>query len=536
MVQQAISLASLPDHYPAFLSNTTTEDNLLLNSAVPGKLRDITGFSASHRNVLVDAIIADLERWHAPSSAFREAARLRETTTYAVVTGQQAGIATGPLYTLYKAIGTIRAAGELSKAYPEHQFVPVFWIEGDDHDFDEARSVSVLERSGDVRTIRYDDHDARRLHVGDRVVSRDGLEAFLTEIREVLGETDFTAEVMAAFEEAYGGDRRTLGDGFARFLYALAGDIPLVLVSSRNAQLKSLAASVFAAEVSDPDRLFNALSNRTEGITGKGIPTPITPKPGALFVTHNGERISLDIEGSGYRIRGTETTLSREEATAMATEHPERFSPNVALRPVVQDTILPTAIYLGGPSEVAYLNQLRDVYPLFNIEQPAICPRPFITLVEPKAARMLETSSVSLEQLFDAGFDPATYLMDEEKEKEIEDVLAAARQSVEAGFDMFADITNDIDKSLEKALGAGMHKAGKELDNFGSRLKAALKRRNETEINRLSGARTLLLPAGSLQERTINPLYIANKYGIERLRTMLQEIDCTTGAMQLLAL
>ena len=536
MVQQAISLASLPGHYPSFLSNTATEDHLLLNGVVPGSLRDISGFTAHHRNVLADAIISDLEDWHAPSSAFREAEKLRSTGTYAVVTGQQAGIATGPLYTLYKAVGTIRAAGELSRAYPEHQFVPVFWIEGDDHDFDEARTISVMERSGDVRTVRYDDADSRRRHVGDRIVSREGLETFMAEIREVLGETDFTPEVLTALEEAYQGNNRTLGDGFARFMYALAGDLPLVLVSSRNTQLKALAASVFATEASNPDRLFNALQSRTEELSSQALPTPITPKPGALFVTHDGERKSLDIEENGYRIKGTEEVLSREEAAATATKHPELFSPNVALRPVVQDTILPTAIYLGGPSEIAYLNQLHSVYPLFGIEQPAIAPRPFVTLVEPKAARVLENSSVSIEQLFDTGFDPATFLMDEEKEKEIEGILAAAHKSVESGFEMFADITNDIDKSLDKALGAGMHKAGKELENFGSRLKAALKRRNETEINRLNGARALLLPSGSLQERTLNPLYIANKYGMDRLRTLLQEIDCTAGAMQMLLL
>lgn len=536
MVQQVISLSSLPDHYPSFLSAPEVGDSLLLNTVVPEKLRDISAFTAEHRATLSEGILSDLTRWQAPERAIQEAKKLKEPNAYAVVTGQQAGIATGPLYTLYKAMGAIRTATELATAFPDNHFVPVFWIEADDHDFDEARTISVLDRAADLQSLRYNDGNEQRLHVGDRVVGAEDLETFITEAQEILGQTDFSTELFATIKAAYSGEHTTLADGFARCMYAFIGDTPLIIVSSRNAQLKRLASEIFAHEAQDPTALFNALTNRTEELAEQNIPTPVTPKPGALFLTHQGERLSLDIKTDGYQLRGTAITMSREETATLAKEHPERFSPNVALRPLVQDTILPTAIYLGGPSEVAYLRQLQNAYSVFGITAPAIAPRPFITLVEPKAARGLESSGAILEQLFDPKFEPASYLIDEATERELEDALKEAQHLVENGFGKMGAITNAIDKSLEKALGASLHKAEKELENFGSRLRSALKRKNETEIKRLEGAMALLLPGGKLQERTVSPIYVANKYGMEQLREVLQAIENTPGAMQVIAI
>ena len=536
MVQQAISLSALPDHYASFLSASSVADPLLLSTIVPKTLRDISGFTSEHRATLVEGIVSDLERWGAHESILQHATKLGQSNTYAVVTGQQAGIATGPLYTLYKAVGTIRAAAELHRKFPDYTFVPVFWIEGDDHDFDEARTISILERSGDIRTLRYDDGDTRRLHVGDRVIRQNAFQDFIADVRESLGETDFSAELFAKIEAAYAGSDSTLTDGFARSLYALAGDLPIVLISSRNPILKSLAKEVFVREAQQPEALFQALQSRTNELAEQNIPTPIAPKQGALFLTHQQERLSLDIEGHGYQLRGTSITMSRDETVALAIEHPERFSPNVALRPLVQDAILPTAIYLGGPSEVAYMGQLQEVYESFGMEQPAIAPRPFVTLVEPKASRALERSGIDSIQLFDQNFDPGQQLIDEALENELEEALNMARTLLEEGFEKMKPVTASIDQSLVKALGASSHKAGKELDNFGARLRSALKRKNETEINRLEGARALLLPGGALQERTLNPLYIANKYGPERLREVLGEIMLLPGKMQLISL
>lgn len=529
-----IPLSSLSAHYPPFLSTPSGEPNVLTTEPAPERLRDLSRFSEEHRAALADAVAADLRRWNAPPGAFASIERLRQADAYAVVTGQQAGIATGPLYTLVKAAGAVAAAETLSRRFPGKSFIPVFWIEADDHDFDEARTITLPERDGDPRTLRYDDGDGRRLHVGDRRVNTERLKEFLNEARQILGETDFTDDLFNRIEAAYTKGDATLADGFAALMYAFLGDTSLVLLSSRNPGLKRLAADAFAAEAANPDRLHGALRMRTDELAENGLPAPIEPKPGALFYTFEGERRSLDIDGDDYVVRGTDLRMTRDEAAGEARAHPERFSPNVALRPIVQDAVLPTAMYLGGPSEFAYMRQLRDAYPLFGMEQPAIAPRPFVTLVEPKVARGIESSGIELSMLFDPEFDPAAMLIDNEMAEQLSQALERSRATLLDAFAGLEAITEEIDRSLANTLGASGRKAEKELENFGGRLHAALRRKNETGVTRLESVRSLILPGGKLQERSVCPLYYANKYGIDGLRKTLSRIVVAPGLMQVI--
>ena len=532
---QSIQLSELTNHYPQFLCEPSDEENVLLGTSpsLPDQLRDLSRFTSEHRELLVKAIVSDLEKWDAPPEAMKAANKLGEPNSYAAVTGQQAGIVSGPLYTLYKAIGTIRVAEMFGSKYPDLQFVSVFWIEGDDHDFDEARTIHLLERSGDLRTLRYDDGDDRRRSVGDRTIDTETLGAFLNNVREILGETDFTGELLEIITSSYS-EGTTLADGFARFCYSLLGDVPLVLLSSCNSALKGLASGVFTQEAENPNRLYKAIASRTAVLKERGLPTPIDPKPGALFTQHEGERISLDPGKGGYEIRGTGSRLTRNEVVVIAQQTLEKLSPNVVLRPIVQDAILPTAIYSGGPSEVAYLRQLSDAYSLFDMESPIIAPRPFVTLIEPKVERALESTELTLGSLFEESFDNASHSIDREKKGEIERHVEEGKKQIAEAFKGLEGLIEEIDKTLEKALRANAHKAEKELENLGGRLRGALKRKNGTEIKRIEGARALLLPGGSLQERTLNVLYYANRYGIESVREMFEQIELTPGAMQVI--
>lgn len=522
--------------YPKLLSAHAPEEGALLNDPIEtlAGLRPLDRFTPEHRAALVGALLEDLERWGAPVPAIEAARLLEGEDVYAVVTGQQAGIATGPLYTLYKAVGAAAACEKLAARFPEARFVPVFWIEADDHDFDEARSLGLLDKSGAFTTIRYDDEDRSPRHVGDRRVSRAGLDALLATLRETLLPTDFTEATLALVEDAYGREGETLADGFARAFYALAGETPIVLASSRNAGLKRLASDIFAREAADPTPLFEAVTRRTEALKERGAQVPISPKPGALFLTHREERRGLEPVDGGYAIRGTDGRITTAEAVELARTAPERFSPNVVLRPIVQDAIFPTAIYLGGPSELAYLGQLRDAYELFGMRMPASAPRPFVMLVEPKAKRVLDGLPVSVEEFLAEGFEAAPIFTDGELEERVEATEREVAGELRALLGRFDALVGRIDPTLEKALGATAANAQKGVEDFAKRLRAALKRKHQTEIDRLESARTLLLPQGQLQERVLNPLYFVDKFGIERFRAALAAIDIRPGYLQMI--
>lgn len=537
-----LSLSSLSS-YPDFLSTRSAQPGVLLGRQLQsiGPLRPLDRFTPEHRTALADAALAGLERWNAPARARSAARLLAAPNTWAVVTGQQAGIGTGPLYTVLKAVGTIRTAGELRRQNPEAQFVPVFWIEGDDHDFDEARTFAVLDRSGQPATLRYDDGDARPLHVGDRTVKAEAFAQLLDELRAVLPETEFAAATLDLLHTAYtaplaDGSAPTLSDGFARTLYALLGDQPIVLVSSRDAALKRLAADVMVQEICNPDLLFNAVQGGVDALRAEGIDAPIEPKPGALFMTHEGERRSIDIEEEGYSLRGTDLRFTREALAAQAADHPERFSPRVALRPLVQDAILPTAIYLGGPSEVAYQMQLRGAYQAFGLSAPAIAPRPFAAIVEPKVLRVLEQLALPLEQLMDPSFDPVAAFVDAEAVETLENEVARVESSIERAWNELAPTIEEIDTTLSKTLQAGIAASRKELEKLTGKLRSALKRRESTSIERAAAARTMLLPGGELQERTLAPISFTARYGVERLGRTLALLQIDPTRLQLLRL
>jgi len=522
--------------YPQFLSQNSPDDGVLLNDPLDrlATLPPLDRYTAAHRASLVAALTEDLARWGAPPQALDAARMLAEENAYAVVTGQQAGVAGGPLYTLYKAIGTVHAADALAALHPGHRFVPVFWIEADDHDFDEVSALTILDRSGAPATLRYDDGEKRPLHIGDRAVSAEGLDALESGLRELLQPTDFTDAALAILREAYGEPGGNLADGFARMLYAALGDTPLVLLCSRNRELKRLAADVIACEAADPLPLFNAVSGRGALLQGRGLPTPIAPKEGSLFLTYDGERRSLDLRDGRYAVRGTDITMSFAEAEEMARTEPERFSPKVSLRPLVQDAILPTALYLGGPSEVAYLNQLRDAYPLFGLHPSSVAPRPFVLLLEGKVARAVERAGIALDVLLDVGFDAAGMLVDKDTAEELELARARALEGLRAAFRELEPITRRIDPTLEKALGSAEAGAGKSTDDLVKRLGAALKKKQQTDIDRLNGARAMVMPGGELQERTITMLYFINKYGVEKFRAALDAIAIAPGELQVI--
>lgn len=522
--------------YPAFLQELSTVDGLLLADPLERlrSLRDLERFTPEARRTLADAVGADLAAWGAPAGAVASAVLLAEPDVYAVVTGQQAGIAGGPLYTFHKAIGAVRAASELARLHPEHRFVPVFWIEADDHDFEEVRGVAVLDRAGVPATARYDDGDARPLHVGDRAVNAAGLGALADALGELLPATEFGREALRAFVDAYSG-ARTLADGFARYLYALLGDTNLVLVNSRNAALKGLAADVFAREAAAPEALFAALTESTGRLAGMGIPTPIEPRPGALFLTHDGERRALEVlAGGGYAIKGTDVRMTFEEAAALARTAPERFSPKVALRPIVQDAILPTALYLGGPSEISYLRQVRDAYALFDVPVPAVGPRPFVMFTEPKVRRVMESVGIDLKGLLAERFDAAALLVDQGEQEAIEAARDRALARIaEAGAE-FEPLAAAIDPTLTKALGAATAGATKGMEDMARRLAAALRKKQQTEIDRVNAARTFLLPGGVLQERSLSAIFFIARFGAERFGTALNAIAADVPGVQVI--
>ena len=488
-------------------------------------LQQIPTLSAEHRTTLVAALLGDLDRWGAPDSAKRSAKRLAQEGSVAVVTGQQAGIAGGPLYTLYKAESAADHAARIQDQNPNVSVVPVFWIEGDDHDFEEVRQLGLFDQTGTFKKVRYGDDDnmlnQKRISIARKVVDPIAFEKFVEELFELLGSTSFTDVAKKRLRDAYlaplsnGSDQSvTLVDGFARYLYQLLGDkTPVVLLSSHNPSLKRLASNQFVAAATNVEAHHQAVVEQTKVLKTAGEKTPITPRLGHLFIQHEGERLPLDVEGEIYKIRGTDVELSRKQVADIAREQPENLSPNVMLRPIVQDSILPTVMYVGGPTEVVYLKQLAGLYLAHGVKMPAVVRRDSKLIVEPKVERALQKSGRTLHELLAEDFDAPALLIDKDIDDQVEGVAAISRRELAAIFERLVELASSVDPSLKGAAGAAGARATKEVESTIGRIKGSLKKRLKTDIDRLESARNLVMPQGNPQERMIGAPYYQNRYG-----------------------
>ena len=344
---------------------------------------------------MAGVIQRQLEARGAPAAARATAARLRDAGTVAVVTGQQAGLFGGPLYTLLKAITAVRLARRLA-AEQGTAAAPVFWVDAEDHDLDEVRGCHVL--SGELERVPVSlDIGAPPGTSAAAVVLDDSLRDVLDALRAALPPTEFTAEILDALAASYAPGVR-LVDAFARWLDRLLGPHGLVVFDASDPAAKPFVGSLFKREVGSPGRTARLAADAGAELTALGYHAQASPAPGAvaLFRLDDGRQSIRAVDGtfaSGGRALAAQTLLEDIDT------EPARFSPNVLLRPVVQDTLLPTVAYVAGPNELAYLGQLRRIYAAFDVPMPVIYPRASVTFVDTATVKFLNRYRVDFAQL-----------------------------------------------------------------------------------------------------------------------------------------
>ncbi|OGB94046.1 MAG: bacillithiol biosynthesis cysteine-adding enzyme BshC, partial [candidate division NC10 bacterium RBG_16_65_8] len=319
-------------------------------------------------------LLAQQEVWEAPPAVRRRIDELCTPGGLAVCTGQQTALFGGPLFTLYKALTAVALASRLEHAL-RRPVVPLFWMASEDHDVAEADHVYLADRGGNLTQLRHtawaspDGFMPANLRLGPAIHET------LARLREFLPATEFSDALCDALARAYIPDR-TLSEAFARWLTHLLGETGLVLVDAADPDLKRLAAGIFRREVEEAPRTSAAILDVSRALRASGYPAQIDARPDGVncFLLQAGRR-ALARDPAGFRLRDTGEVISAAALHRMAQESPERFSPNVALRPVVQDTLFPTLAYVAGPGELAYFAQLRPVYAAFDVPMPAIVPR-----------------------------------------------------------------------------------------------------------------------------------------------------------------
>ena len=477
-------------------------------------------------DAITDVVQAQQQRRGAPTEAIAAAARLRDRQTVAVVTGQQAGLFGGPLFTLLKALTALELA-ETVRAQHGVPVVAIFWIDAEDHDWDEVKSCGVLDASLTHRTIAIGDPPGAQLEPVARVRLDQTIGAALAELANTLAPTEFTAPLLETLRNAY--DPGTgMADAFGKWMESVLGSRGLVVYNSADPAAKPLAASVFAREIERAGETARLAAAAGAAMESRGYSAQVTPHPDtvALFHLNRGRqpiRIQDDMLVVGDDVRSKNVLLDRVR------EAPHEFSPNVLLRPIVQDTLFPTICYVAGPNELAYLGQLRNIYAAFGVPMPLMTQRGTATLLDSNAARFLVRHDVQLDQLQAQDEALLNRLLESQLPPGVDAAMHDVALLLQERMEQLAMTVVQIDATLEGAARSALGQMQDDLKKLHGKMIQAAKRKDETLRRQFHHVQAQAFPDGHPQERSVGFVHFLNKYGPTLIDRLLDELPPDIG-------
>jgi len=466
------------------------------------------------RSQVADALEAMNRRWGAPEETLNNIKLLREPDTVAVVSGQQAGLFTGPLYTIYKAVSAVKLAGCLRQR--NTKAVPVFWIAAEDHDFIEVSKAEIIGRDCQLKHVDVSTGLHREGQPVGRVVLDDSINALIDQLFELLPNSEFADDMKALVKNAWQPGRGYV-DSFATMMTSLLGRYGLIFLDPLDPAMKKIAAPLYSAAARQAPEIATAIEQRSRELESAGYHAQVlaTANSFPLFLhDEDGARRALvRVENGKYHAKDTQKQYSIEELADLALSEPQRFSPNVTLRAVVQDYLLPTISYYGGAAEIAYFAQTAEVYRVLERPATPILLRSGLTMVERHTGRVLERYGLTLADFFE-GLEPVT-------KRVVEEYLGAntARSfddldhNVNQELDRLKRELHAIDPTLGDALETGRKKIQYQLEGLRTRFVRAQMTRDDAAHRQLQRAADQLYPNKDLQERHINITSLLSRHG-----------------------
>lgn len=478
------------------------------------------------RNALCDALAGINSAIGAGEKCFQNISLLREADTVAVVTGQQAGLFTGPLYTIYKALSAIKMAEHLNA--DGFAAVPVFWVATEDHDFDEVSKTYFIGNAGELVKAEYRPSDyVRNLPVGS--IKVDGsIDEVMDQILNALSQTEFSADVRRAIEGAWS-DGVFFGNAFAKNLAAILEKFGLIIIDPMHPTIKSLAAPIYVAAIEKSSEIVANIRRKSSELEADGYHTQVLVEEDYFpffRIDDDGRRMALRKTGEDiYSAKEEKRKFSLAELTSIAKDDPQRFSPGVMLRPVVQDHLLPTVCYFGGAAEIAYFAQNSEAYRILERPITPILHRQSFTVVEAKHTRTLEKFGLGFSDLF-TGFEQTLEGIGKKQlSSETANIFASAEEKICAELDRLDQNLSLIDATLVENLAKRRRKIMYHIAALKKKAYFANIRKDETLQKQIRSAFYGLLPNRELQERVLNVNSFLNKYGPYFIDLIYEAID-----------
>lgn len=457
-------------------------------------LKDFS-FPQEKRKTLADSLSAQYKDIPLPEPVENNISLLREDNTFTITTGHQLCLLTGPLYFIYKIVTTINLAKKLKTIHPDKNFIPVYWMASEDHDFEEINHFFLFNK-------KYTWEKETSGAVG--YLPTDDLTSIFKEINEAL------PEIREAYLESH-----NLAEATRKLVNHLFGKDGLVIIDPDDKKLKQLFSPIVKDELTS-QTTNDLVIEQSSMLSSMGYKPQIFPREINFFYMKGDIRERIVEKNEHYEILNSSQRFSKEEILSLADQSPEVFSPNVVLRPVYQQVILPNICYIGGPAEVCYWLQLKPVFDNYDVEFPILLPRNFGLIIPKNIREKIQKLNLSDEDIFLDTVDLKKLFLSEDEEKP---TLKQQKQQLHDLFIEIMNIAEDLDPSLKGYVGAEETKALKSFTNIEKRLEKTHESRFEIQVKQLESIKEKLFPDGKLQERRDNFLnfYINNPNFIKEL-------------------
>ena len=460
---------------------------------------------------------------------------LSDQDTFAVVTGQQLGFLSGPYYTILKAINTIQLSGKLNIKFPGYKFVPVFWLEADDHDFTEINNISIISKENELKNLKYFEkgqESEKYLKPAGNIILDEYIEAFIIDLQSSFNKTDFTDSLFEIIRNTYrqGIDLKA---AFAGFMNSLLINKGLIFIDPTDIRIKTFLKPVFEKELNTFPQACEKVINTSVELE-ENFTVQVKPKPINLFYIHEGNRYLLEPrEDDIFALKHSRQKFSKEELFGFLESNPERFSWNVVTRPICQDYILPTVAYIGGPSEISYFAQFRDVYNFFGMNMPVIYPRTSVTVLESRVKGFLEKYNVKFNELFYEK-DLSKKLLKENSVVSADEIFSEMKEELTGIFYTYEKELSRIDANQTESFTKRNRQFLDSLDIARDKFTAFQTKQSEVLSNQFQKVLLFVFPDNTLQERVLNITYFINKYGFDFIDMLMKDISVDDFSHQII--
>ncbi|GAB4453326.1 MAG: bacillithiol biosynthesis cysteine-adding enzyme BshC [Bacteroidia bacterium] len=433
--------------------------------------------------------------------------KLSQSNTFTITTGHQLNLLTGPLFFIYKISATIYLSQHLSQLFPEYNFVPIYWMASEDHDAEEINHFYFKDQKFQWNI------SSDGTPVGS--IPTDGLNVLFNQMKE---SNLFPDEVIQLFENTYL-KHSSLADATRYLVNHLFSDKGIVILDPTTSELKNKFKHIFYDDIFE-NKIYHLTQNNVTFLKENHYHIQANPQKINTFYIHQNKRYLIKQEENNFKLKGTGKILSENELKNLLEEHPERFSPNVLLRPLFQQTILPNIAYIGGSAEISYWLLLKQTFQSYSIPYPILLQRPILFLSPKNIERKINKLNVLLEDIFNNDIHQLAYKILEKNNLSVR--FDEQKQQVEKIFNAFIQQAQSIDPTLISTINAELTKTLKSIENIEQKMNKAIKQKNEIIQQQLSDIYNNFFPQNTMQDRIWN---IAFAYQITESSSLKNFID-----------